>query len=209
MIKRTNIICWLSALIPFIYFFILLPGMPEEVPTHFNAAGEPDDYGSPFVVLIALVAIVVPVNVILQYAPYIDPKQKLMKDQPSYQRLRIMFSLSMTAIALVIVHSTVNTVSIELLGIIIWMLFAIIGNYIQSVKHNYFIGVRTPWTLENEEVWRKTHRLFGRIMFFGGIGGAILSLIVEMKISMIVLVAFSVIVTIYAFYYSFKEHKKA
>ncbi len=209
MIKRTNIICWLSALIPFIYFFILLPGMPEEVPTHFNAAGEADAYGSPYTVLIALVAILVPVNVILQYAPYIDPKQKLMKDQPSYQRLRIMLSLSMTAIALVVVHSTVNTVSIELLGIIIWMLFAIIGNYIQSVKHNYFIGVRTPWTLENEDVWRKTHRLFGRIMFFGGIGGAILSLIVDMKISMIVLIAFSVLVTIFAFYYSFKEYKKA
>jgi len=44
-----------------------------------------------------------------------------------------------------------------------------LGNYLQSVKPNYFIGIRTPWTLENEETWKKVHRLGGKLWLVGGL----------------------------------------
>ncbi len=47
------------------------------------------------------------------------------------------------------------------------ILFAILGNYLTALPPNYFIGFRTPWTLENADTWRATHRLGGRLMFFG------------------------------------------
>ncbi len=47
--------------------------------------------------------------------------------------------------------------------------FVVLGNYLGNVRPNYFVGIRTPWTLENPETWRATHRLGGRLMFFGAL----------------------------------------
>ncbi len=47
--------------------------------------------------------------------------------------------------------------------------FVIMGNYLGNLRPNYFVGIRTPWTLENPETWRATHRLGGRLMFFGAL----------------------------------------
>jgi uncharacterized membrane protein len=47
--------------------------------------------------------------------------------------------------------------------------FVVVGNYLGNLRPNYFVGIRTPWTLEDPETWRATHRLGGRLMFFGGL----------------------------------------
>lgn len=49
------------------------------------------------------------------------------------------------------------------------LFFVILGNYLGNLRPNYFVGIRTPWTLENPETWRATHRLGGRLMFFGAL----------------------------------------
>ena len=53
--------------------------------------------------------------------------------------------------------------------VIVGLIFIIIGNYLQRVRSNYFMGIRTPWTLSNETVWKKTHRLSGKLFFIGGL----------------------------------------
>jgi uncharacterized membrane protein len=53
--------------------------------------------------------------------------------------------------------------------IIICVFVVVMGNYLPTVKPNYFIGIRTPWTLSDENNWLKTHRIAGRIYLFGGI----------------------------------------
>src|SRR5262249_49354304 len=56
--------------------------------------------------------------------------------------------------------------------VIVWcilLLLAIPGNYLPNLRPNYFVGTRTPWTLENVETWRATHRLGGKLMFFGSL----------------------------------------
>ena len=47
--------------------------------------------------------------------------------------------------------------------------FVVMGNYLGNLRPNFFVGIRTPWTLENPETWRATHRLGGRLMFFGAL----------------------------------------
>src|SRR5205809_2888913 len=56
------------------------------------------------------------------------------------------------------------------------LLFAFLGNNMYNIKPNYFAGLRLPWTLENEENWKKTHQLAGRLWFFGGLFFAALAL---------------------------------
>jgi uncharacterized membrane protein len=51
----------------------------------------------------------------------------------------------------------------------IGILFVILGNYFGKIKFNYTLGIRTPWTLANEEVWYKTHRFAGPIWIVGGV----------------------------------------
>jgi len=45
----------------------------------------------------------------------------------------------------------------------------LLGNVMGQVRHNYFVGIRTPWTLADEEVWRRTHRMGGRLFVLGGL----------------------------------------
>ena len=47
--------------------------------------------------------------------------------------------------------------------LVVTALFLVLGNYMASIQPNYFIGIRTPWTLEDPEIWKKTHRIGGRI----------------------------------------------
>jgi uncharacterized membrane protein len=67
-----------------------------------------------------------------------------------------------------------TTLSYPLAGgrTMIWcilVLLAIMGNYLGNLRPNYLVGIRTPWTLESAETWRATHRLGGRLMFFGAL----------------------------------------
>ena len=61
--------------------------------------------------------------------------------------------------------------------------FIVVGNCIPTVRPNYFVGVRTPWTLESDEVWRATHRLLGRSWVFGAL--AFLCLQFAMRASLV------------------------
>jgi uncharacterized membrane protein len=63
------------------------------------------------------------------------------------------------------------------MGAGISLFFALLGNYLTTVQPNYFIGIRTPWALESDIVWFKTHRLVGRLFFGGGLGLAALAVI--------------------------------
>ena len=56
------------------------------------------------------------------------------------------------------------------------LLLCLIGNYMHTIKPNYFAGLRLPWTLNNEDNWRKTHLLAGKLWFVGGLVIAILCL---------------------------------
>ena len=63
--------------------------------------------------------------------------------------------------------------------VVVGLLVAVLGNYMKTVKPNYFIGIRTPWTLENAEIWNKTHRLGGILWFAGGLLIAVAALLLD------------------------------
>jgi uncharacterized membrane protein len=80
--------------------------------------------------------------------------------------LTIFFSILATY--LLNVSNTGSLKNPNMLFALIGMLFAMLGNYLQTIRPNYFIGIRTPWTLENEQVWKNTHHLGGRLWIVGG-----------------------------------------
>jgi uncharacterized membrane protein len=85
-------------------------------------------------------------------------------------------------------------------------LFLVIGNYLGTVRHNYVIGVRTPWTLDNEEVWTRTHRFTARLWVVASIAMMIVYPFL-MGITSVIII-FIVVITVIPVAYSYLLHKK-
>jgi uncharacterized membrane protein len=84
----------------------------------------------------------------------------------------------------------------------ILLLLAIIGNYSSNLRPNYFVGIRTPWTLESPATWRATHRLGGRLMFFGSLTLLILEFFVSESVFIILFTTSVVLLLLWAVWYS-------
>ncbi len=150
---------------------VIYSKLPDQVPSHWNAAGEVDSYKPRyFVIFTALLPALF--IWLLSVIPAIDPRAK------SYEQHKKAYSI--TAVFVVIFILAIHWFSIlASLGIIlqieyaikpmIGILFIIIGNYLPQAKQNYTYGIRTPWTLDNEEVWRKTTRVGGKGFVICGI----------------------------------------
>lgn len=196
------------ALLPFIYLAYIWNRLPEKVPMHWNSSGEIDDYGNKKELLIILLLVVGLPYLILMVIPNIDPKQKLKNMGNKLYNLRFILSIFMSALAIFILYSVQKETSNPgLIFAIIGLLFAFLGNYFKTLKPNYFIGIRTPWTLENEEVWKKTHLLGGKLWFVGGLLMA-LTFVLPEPFNQYIFLSIAAIITIIPVVYSYLEFKK-
>src|SRR5690606_29877696 len=83
------------------------------------------------------------------------------------------------------------------------ILYVITGNYMHTLKPNYFIGVRVPWTLDDPENWRRTHLLAGKWWFAGGLVLAISCLLVSSQVARTLMIAITCIISIVPVVYSY------
>ncbi len=152
--------------------FVIFPLLPERVPMHWNAAGEVDRYGSRFTGAFAIPFLTVGIYVGMLLLPLIDPRRaNYTKFQTAYRALRTGLVLFLTVLYAAVTASALGyDVNISrVIPMALGVFFIIIGNYLTQVRHNYFVGIRTPWTLASEEVWRRTHRLGGFLFVAAGI----------------------------------------
>jgi uncharacterized membrane protein len=88
------------------------------------------------------------------------------------------------------------------------LLFAILGNYMYTIKPNYFAGFRLPWTLSNNENWRKTHLLGGKLFFAGGLLIAVCGLFAPFIVSIIIMFSILSLSVVVTCVYSYRLYKK-
>ena len=196
------------ALIPFAYLIYIWNRLPEKVPMHWNGAGEIDRYGDKKELLVMLFMLVGITYFVFLIIPSIDPKQKLQNMGNKLNNLRMILTLFMSGLAVFILYSVQQkTSNPSFVLAIIGLLFAFLGNYFKTIKPNYFIGIKTPWTLENEEVWKKTHQLGGKLWFVGGLLMA-LTFVLPNKIQFYTFMGIVAVITIVPIVYSYLEFKK-
>ncbi|MCF8011903.1 MAG: SdpI family protein [Clostridiales bacterium] len=164
----------------FLVSFFIYPHLPERVPSHWNFQGEVDNYSSRFWGAFAIPLMSMGIYLLMLVTPYIDPRRRnYAKFTSTYQVLKAALICFFTGLYVIIVMTALGyNVSVErLVPLGISLLILIIGNMMGRIRHNYFVGIKVPWTLASEEVWRKTHRL-GAPMWVGagllGILGAII-----------------------------------
>ncbi len=201
--------------IPWIYLVIVWNDLPATIPTHFGLSGKPDAYGPRDQIVIApaiLTAIAIGVYFLLRNIYKIDPKRKYAATTSGIlSKLAMMIVLLLCAVLLLIIywslHGKVEGLNILFCGISLIM--AYIGNLMHSIKPNYFVGFRIPWTLENEENWRKTHQLASKIWFAGGIILAITSLLVTNQAIIFVFLSGIGVMVIIPAVYSYNLYRQA
>ncbi len=175
---RREIVLWAILLAPIIYLLFVWDQLPDSVPVHWNVAGEVDGWASRNSLPLFVVGLQLGIYLLMLLVPYIDPRlRNIEASQRSYQRLRIIFTLLFAYLGFLSVHAALRQ-EIDLPGWLMPGLFfflAAIGNYLHNLRSNYFIGIRTPWTLEYPEIWERTHRFGGKLWFWCGLLGGVIA----------------------------------
>lgn len=207
-----NLMVLLIICVPLAYTAYLYPSLPDTIPLHFNLEGKPDGFGNKskiWFVTLLLTLVSGCVYLIITNLPKIDPKKTAKQSPELFHKIATILVIFLCAINLVILYATktgefrFGKPMLPLLG----LLFAVLGNYMHSIKPNYFVGFRTPWALENADNWRKTHQLVGKIWVPGGILLILTSLLFEGKTAIIVFYFIMAIMILVPVIYSYRYYK--
>lgn len=203
------------------YFFLLIiisvgisawayPQLPDQVPTHWNFSGEVDGYSSKLFAILFGPILLTGIYGVLLGAAKIDPrKENYEKFAGAYRIFMYTILTFLTVMHFSVIfsglgyHVNMNWIANIGLG----LLFVVLGNYMPKVKANYFVGIRTPWTLANETVWTRTHRFGGKVFVIGGIL-ILVSAFAPSSIRAVLLIASIACVAIVPMVYSYVVFKK-
>lgn len=185
--------------------------LPETVPIHFKFKGEADGWGSKNTLIWLSLGLTLGIYLLMTIIPKLDPKQKMEQMGNKFYLLKLHMVLFMTLLTCFTIYAA-KTGSLAIGGktiyVVIGLMLAVLGNYFQSIKPNYFIGIRTPWTLESETVWKKTHRLAGRLWMPAGILICLLPFLLSTEIFKTLFIIISCIIVGIPLVYSYLEFQK-
>lgn len=208
---KSDWLIWIIIAVPFLFIAYFWDKFPDQIATHFDMDGKPNDYSSKVTGLILFPGINILMYFIFIVLPKIDPSRKnygLFQDK--FKIIRVLLHALLSFITMVTVFYSLGY-SFNLSFAIFYGLlsfFLVMGNYMGNVRHNYFIGVRTPWTLANEEVWTKTHRLTAKIWVAGSLLMMISLPFIPKEICGPVFFGFLAIISLVPIIYSYLEFRK-
>ena len=173
MKSRRNIaLMWGFSLVPAVALLFVYGKLPLQVPINFGFDGAVNAYG-PRPILWLLAGIGPLMALAFQFVPRIDPKRdNYVKFQRYYDQFAIFLELFFLAVFGLSVAESLRpgTVSIgRMVTALVSVLLVLLGNMMGKIKHNYFFGIRTPWTLADPDVWVRTHSLGGKLWFALGL----------------------------------------
>lgn len=194
-------------LVPLVFLFVNWNALPAQLPMHWNANGEIDNYGPRYMPALLCIGL----YLLFIIVPRIDPRKRNYDlFAGTYYKLRLVLALFFSAISVVTMMiglgAGIQMHTFIMIGISI--LFTMMGNYMSTIRPNYFLGIRTPWTLDNEEVWKRTHLLGGRLWFWGGIACLIASFSLPQHVLTIFFIAAVVIISLLPIIYSYLLFRK-
>lgn len=183
--------------------------LPRQIPAHWNTAGQVDSYMDKTLAVILFPSITLLIVVLFPLLSSIDPRKK---NYESFLRPWHIVQMAIVAffayLYFVILYLAFNpSASIETFVFVgIGTLFIIIGNYLGKMRQNYFVGIKTPWTLNNEKVWNKTQRIGGWSFLIAGLIVLINGFVQwQLVASMIFSVALAVVFPIGYSYYAYRR----
>lgn len=207
MRKWIPLVLIIAAVAASIFYY---PQLPASMPTHWSASGEPNGYSSRLWGAWMLPLIMASVWFILRAIPHIDPrKANYEKFSGMYDALVILILAFMLLIHVVVLIAATGT-PIRMDRIIlpsVGVFIAIMGLLLPKAHPNWFVGIRTPWTLTSDLSWERTHEVGGRLFVILGLL-MVVSTFLMPEIAIWILVATAIAMTIFLFAYSYRVWKE-
>ena len=207
--SKAKILTLLIILISFVLGFYFSSQLPDRLASHWNIRGEVDGYSSKFVGLYLSPIIMVGLFLLFSMIPRIDPLGENIKVFRKYYEgfmvvitLFLFYIYTLTILWNIGFRFDMGQLMIPALA----GLFYYTAILIEHAKRNWFIGIRTPWTLSSDRVWEKTHKTAGKLL---KISSLIMLLGIIFKGYLVYLLLFPIFLSMgYAVVYSYFEYKK-
>ncbi|HEV8702926.1 MAG TPA: DUF1648 domain-containing protein [Candidatus Polarisedimenticolia bacterium] len=155
---------------------VFYPQLPETIPMHWDLNGQVDGYGPKAVALFLMPALMVGMIGLFRILQWLSPRHfEVDSFRATYLYIMVLVVAFFAYVHGAIVWSARSDAAdpVRILFGGIFLLLAFLGNVLGRVRRNFWIGVRTPWTLASERVWNDTHRLAARLFFAVGLLGAV------------------------------------
>lgn len=156
--------------------FLLYPKLPERIPSHWNAQGKIDSWSGKNFTIFFFPCLILGLYLLMIFLPLIDPlRENYRKFSQPYFYFRLLLVVFLGAIYLYTLLAGLGW-QFNIIYFVLPLfsiLFILLGLFLPKIKKNYFVGIRTPWTIHSEEVWDKTHQFSGKIFIAAGLIGLI------------------------------------
>lgn len=210
--KWLMIVTSILIVLPVFVGLLLWNKLPEQVPYHWGVNGEVDGWASKPTAVFLLPLFMLAMQWVCILATGLDPKAKNVTTTKMMGIvLWIIPVLNLFLHVMVYLAAFGREVNMEtVMPLFMGALFVVIGNYLPKCKQSYTMGIKLPWTLDNEENWNKTHRLAGKLWVAGGLlcmPCALLSGVWAFIVMMSILLVMCVIPTVYS-YRLYKKNQK-
>ena len=211
-LKKLDLISLSLVALTIVFSIIILKYLPDKMITHWDFEGNANGWSDKYFFTSLMSVMILFMYLLFNFLPKIDPKKnnyiKFNDFYKSFQLIIILF-LFLIYILTILINLGVDISVSKVVSLMVGLLFIYLGIYMKKIKSNWFVGIRTPWTLSNDIVWEKTHKFGGKIFVI--IGGLFLIssylpfFIFKYIIYFIVLSILSII--IYS-YYTYKQITK-
>ncbi|BBF42758.1 hypothetical protein lbkm_1442 [Lachnospiraceae bacterium KM106-2] len=168
--KRTLVLSTVICLLPIVLTLVLYNKLPDKIPVHFDISWKPDGYSSKWMAGIGLPVIMAVVSGIVQASMIRDKRKGVNGRIVRVLGVWLIPVLSVLITPMCLFVAMGYQVMIDrVIPSVLAVIFIVIGNYLPKCRRNFMIGIRIPWTLMNEENWRRTHHLSGYLWILGGL----------------------------------------
>ena len=203
---------WASVALVCVQFLVasyLYPQMPESMAIHWGLSGEADGYGPRFLGLFLIPIIFLLFLPFMSVLPRLDPSRGIERFLGGYDWFMFGFLAYMAYIQGLSVAWNLGWrfSFLRMLAPAVGLLFMGIGMLLRGARLNWFMGIKTPWTLMSEEVWNRTHEVGSRLFLISGALSA-LGALIEGWLALALIIAPVMISAIYLVYYSQREYQK-
>ncbi|KKQ68339.1 MAG: hypothetical protein A3F95_03045 [Candidatus Nealsonbacteria bacterium RIFCSPLOWO2_12_FULL_39_31] len=207
--KKPYIFCLVIILFSFALAVFYYPAMPEKMASHWNANGEVNDYMPKFWGLFLMPLVSLIIFGLLVLIPKIDPlKENFAKFRKYFDWFIVLLEIFLLYIYILtlIWNAGIRFDFTPAIIPAIAALFYYVGILTEKSERNWFVGIRNPWTLSSEAVWKKTHNLGGKLFRIAGLI-AFLGILFP-KYSFLIFILLVIFFAIFINFYSYFEYKK-
>jgi uncharacterized membrane protein len=185
--------------------------LPARVPTHWNAAGEIDDYQPKAVGAFLLPAGMLILAGVFAALPAISPSgfdiERRSRAYRAILLIILVFMLGLHVYALLAAMNMARSID-AVVPLLVGALFVALGNYLPKIRRNFFMGIRTPWTLADEDVWFRTHRLGGVLFVISGVLLMVATPFLHSRVRSVFLLGLLVLVSLILVIYSYAIYRR-